>query len=67
MLMRYLTVYYHRCGRDKEAGLQSDRIYVLTRLENKSEIFIHRIISGDKQSFTVLTYQRTNKPGSVLG
>ena len=35
MLMRYLTVYYHRCGRGKEAGLQSDRIYVLTRFENK--------------------------------
>ena len=63
--MRYLVAYYHYCGRRSDCNrveFMSLRVLRIT-----TEIFIHRIISGDKQSFTVLIYQRTNNPGSALG
>ena len=61
MLMRYLTVYYQYCGRRSDCNRVE--FMSLRVLRINTEIFIHRIISGDKQSFTVLIYQRTNKPG----
>lgn len=65
MLMRYLVAYYHYCGRRSDCNRVE--FMSLRVLRINTEIFIHRIISGDKQSFTVLIYQRTNNPGSALG
>lgn len=56
-----------RQGGGKKPDCNRIEFMSLPVLRINTEIFIHRIISGDKQLFTVLTCQRTNKPGSVLG